>query len=82
MEAVWIESLHNLHCPHCDSRLLQRAGRHFHSALGAQVYVGDVDSLACPDGHRLPGRDQLYDYRAQQGHAAVAPVSEVGPLPD
>jgi hypothetical protein len=77
MDAVWIQSLHNLHCPNCDSRLIERAHRHFHSALGTDVYVGDVHTLSCPDGHLLPDRQQLYDYRAEQGHAPVAPVAEL-----
>ena len=79
MEAVWVQSLHNLHCPRCDRRLVQRAARHFHTMLRRSVYVGEVGSLSCPDGHVLPDRRTLYAYRAERGHAPSAPVSEVAP---
>ena len=79
MGAVLIQSLHNLHCPRCDSRLVQRAGRRFHSELQTRVYVGEVGTLACPEGHTLPDRQELYDYRERQGYPAIAPVSEIGP---
>jgi hypothetical protein len=79
MDAIWVQSLHNLHCPNCDRRLVQRAGRHFHTELHAPIYVGEVGTLSCPDGHPLPCRQQLYDYRAQRGHAPSAPVVEVLP---
>jgi hypothetical protein len=79
MDAIWIECLHNLHCPRCERRLVQRAGRHFHSRLQQPVYVGKANSLACPLGHRLPERQELYAYRAARGHAVTAPVSEVVP---
>ncbi len=74
-----IQSLHNLHCPRRGGRLVQLAGRRFHSELQVHVYVGEVGTLACPAGHSLPDRHELYHYREQQGHAASAPVSEVGP---
>jgi hypothetical protein len=79
MDAIWIQSLHNLHCPHCDNRLVQLAQRHFHSLLGSPVYVGEVGTLSCPGGHPLPDRRELYDYRTRQGHATAASVSEVVP---
>ena len=79
MDATWIHSLHNLHCPTCDRRLVQRAGRHFHSVVGSPVYVGEVGTLSCPEGHPLPERQELYDYRSRRGHAAAASVAEVGP---
>jgi hypothetical protein len=79
MDATWIHSLHNLHCPKCDSRLVQLAGRHFHSQLGSPVYVGQVGTLSCPQGHPLPDRRELYEYRARHGYAVAASVSEVVP---
>ena len=79
MEAIWVQSVHNLHCPSCDSRLVQRAERRFHAERQIPVYVGEVGTLSCPDGHPLPDRQELYDYRAQQGHAPAAPVSAVVP---
>jgi hypothetical protein len=77
MEPVWVESLHNLHCPRCDARLVQRARRCFVPERAAHHYVGEVGTLRCPRGHRLPGRDTLYDYRAERGHPVCAPVAEV-----
>lgn len=79
MDAIWIQSLHNLHCPSCDSRLVQLARRHFHSQLGSPVYVGEVGTLICPHRHPLPDREELYDYRARQGYATAAAVCEVVP---
>ena len=79
MDEVWIQSLHNLHCPSCDRRLVQRGRLHFHSQLRSPVYVGDVGTLLCPQRHRLPDRRDLYDYRAQRGYAPAAPVSEIAP---
>lgn len=79
MDEVWVQSLHNLHCPRCDRRLVQRAGRHFHSELRSPVYVGAVGTLHCPQRHRLPDRQDLYDYRAERGYAPAAPVSEIVP---
>ena len=79
MDAIWIQSLHNLHCPRCDNRLVQQAGRFFVEEKAALMYVGEVGTLTCPDGHRLPDRQTLYDYRSEQGHAPSAPVTEVVP---
>jgi hypothetical protein len=78
MTAIWVQSLHNLHCPSCDRRLVQRAGRHFVPERGAHYYVGEVGTLVCPDGHPLPDRETLYAYREARGHASSAPVAEVG----
>lgn len=79
MRTVWVESPHNLHCPRCDRRLVQQAGIHFHSGVRAAVYVAEVSTLACPGGHRLPDRQELYSHREQRGYAPVAPVSQVPP---
>lgn len=79
MNVVWIESLHNLHCPSCGRRLVQR-GRRCHVAhRPGPHYVGDVGTLTCAQGHPLPDRVALYDYRARHGHAASAAVREVPP---
>ena len=78
MDALWVESLHNLHCPRCDARLVQRAARVPLPGRQVHVYVGEVGTLACPAGHRLPARESLYDYRAWAGHAPRAAVTEVG----
>lgn len=77
MDAIWVRSLHNLHCPSCDNRLVQRAAQHFHRGVRGHVYVGVVGTLRCPDGHSLPGRAELYDYRAQRLGGSAAPVTEV-----
>lgn len=77
MEAIWVESLHNLHCPRCDTRLVQQAQLCFAPERATHHYVGEVGTLACPGGHALPGREALYAYRSEQGHAMNAPVSEV-----
>ncbi|MGY1743717.1 MULTISPECIES: hypothetical protein [unclassified Blastococcus] len=79
MHDVWIESPHNLHCPRCDRRLVQQAGVHFHSRLQSPVYVGEVSTLSCPGGHRLPDRQELYSLRERRGYAPVASVSQVPP---
>jgi hypothetical protein len=79
MDAVWIQSLHNLHCPRCDTRLVQQAGRFTVPERETPVYVGEVGTLACPAGHPLPERTLLYAYRARSGHATHAPASEVVP---
>lgn len=79
MDDVWIESPHNLHCPRCDRRLMQQAGIHFHSTLQSPVYVGEVSTLTCPGGHRLPDRQELYSLRERRGYAPVASVSQVPP---
>lgn len=77
MTAIWVQSLHNLHCPSCDHRLLQRARRFFVPERAAHYYVGEVGTLVCPCGHSLPDRDALYAHRAERGHAQRAPVAEV-----
>jgi hypothetical protein len=77
MEAIWVQSLHNLHCPRCDRRLMQQASRFFVPERAVHYYVGEVGTLVCPDGHRLPEREALYEYRAARGYASCAPVSEV-----
>jgi hypothetical protein len=79
MHEIWVQTPHNLHCPRCDRRLVQQAGVHFHSRLQSHVYVGEVGTLACPGGHRLPERPELYAHRERRGYAPVAPVSQVPP---
>jgi hypothetical protein len=80
---VWIQSLHNLHCPTCGRRLVQRARRCQVPGAAAPRYVGEVGTLTCQEGHPLPGRGALYAYRAQRRHPARATVREVaGPLRD
>lgn len=79
MDAIWVQSLHNLHCPRCDTRLVQQAGRFFVEERPQPVYVGEVGTLACPGGHALPEREVLYAYRAERGHPPTAPVAEVFP---
>jgi hypothetical protein len=79
MEAIWVESLHNLHCPRCDSRLVQQARLCFVPERAVHHYVGEVGTLACPGGHSLPEREILYAYRSERGHAISAPVAEVVP---
>jgi hypothetical protein len=79
MAALWILSLHNLHCPLCDERLVQQAARVPLPGRQVHVYVGEVGTLACPAGHRLPHREALYAYRQRAGHPAQAGVREVGP---
>lgn len=79
MNVVWIESLHNLHCPACDGRLVQQGRRCSVPDRGGPRYVGEVGTLACRQGHCLPDRAALYEYRARRGHAASATVREVPP---
>lgn len=79
MGASWVQSLHNLHCPRCHTRLVQLARRFFLEHCPTPVYVGEVETLACPSGHPLPTREDLYAYRAQRGHSPTAPVAEVLP---
>ena len=79
MAEIWVQSLHNLHCPRCDRRLVQQAGRFFVPERRRHVVVGEVGTLACPAGHRLPDREELYAYRAQAGHAPSAPVRPARP---
>lgn len=79
MDAIWIQTPHNLHCPRCDRRLVQQAGSHVHSRLPSHVHVGEGESLACPNGHGLPARDELDAHRERRGYAPVASVSQVPP---
>ena len=79
MSSVWILSVHNLHCPTCDRRLVERAGRYRLAHRAAPVYVGEVETLTCRDGHVLPDRSALYDYRERRGIARQAAVTEVAP---
>jgi hypothetical protein len=74
---LWVHSLHNLHCPTCDERLLQRARRFFVPERAAHYVVGEVGTLACPHRHPLPEREALYVYRAERGNAEDAPVAAV-----
>jgi hypothetical protein len=69
MSDVWIESLHNLHCPTCDARLVEQAGKFEPLGRPDPVYITDGRSLTCPAGDPLPtDRDALYAYRDAQGH--------------
>lgn len=77
VSSVWIESLHNLHCPTCDTPLVEQAGRYLVLDRPRPVYVGEVETLTCRDGHPLPSRADLYDYRDLRGIPAQAPVREV-----
>lgn len=79
MTALWIQSVHNLHCPTCGSRLVEQAGRYVVPSRPAPVYVGEVATLTCANGHPLPGRRALYEYRDECGLPASAPVHEVRP---
>ena len=79
MSSVWIQSVHNLHCPTCDSRLVEQAGRYVVSDRPAPVYVGEVETLTCRGGHPLPDRNTLYAYRDGRGIPARATVAEVAP---
>lgn len=79
MAELWVQSVHNLHCPLCDERLVQQAARVPLPGRQVHVYVGEVGTLACPAGHHLPAREALYAYRTEAGHAPGAPVTEVRP---
>lgn len=80
MGTTWIENRHNLHCPTCDARLIERAGRHDVMQRPDPVYVSDPTTLTCPAGHRLPeNQDELYEYRDSHGHQQEAPIREVPP---
>ncbi|MGY5883517.1 hypothetical protein [Modestobacter lacusdianchii] len=79
MVSVWILSVHNLHCPECDSRLIERAGRCVVPGRRSPVHVGEVGTLRCPVGHPLPPREQLYAHREAQGRPRTAEVWEVAP---
>lgn len=78
MPAVWIESLDNLHCPTCDERLIQYAGRFQPLEKAEPTYVADGGKPpVCPQGHRQPDWDALYAYRDERGHPEQVPVREV-----
>ena len=79
MDAIWVSSLHGLHCPRCDRRLVQQAAIHFHSGLRSLVYVGRANTLACPGGHRLPDRQDLDAYRSRRERVRCTPVSGGAP---
>ena len=70
LDVVWIQSLHHLHCPTCDRRLVQRAQRCLVPEEGAVRYVGEVGTLTCEEGHALPGRSALYAYRTMRRQRA------------
>jgi hypothetical protein len=77
---VWIESMHNLHCPTCDDRLIERAGRFDVLGKSTPTYVGDGNRPpVCPNGHAQPPVEQLYVYRDEKGYPPEAPFSEVPP---
>ncbi|MGY1710530.1 hypothetical protein ACI8AC_13590 [Geodermatophilus sp. SYSU D00758] len=71
--------MHNLHCPECGRRLVQRAGRYEVPARPHPVYVGEVGTLRCPERHPLPDREALYAHRDELGVPWQAPVREVAP---
>jgi hypothetical protein len=77
MASVWIRSVHNLHCPTCDARLVERGERFVVRERRTVMYVGDVGTQVCRNGHALPDRESLYSYRDAKGHPRSAPVSEV-----
>jgi len=80
MASVGMESVHHLHCPTCDARLVEQAGRYDVMQRRHPVYVGEVTTLTCPAGHRLPhDRGQPHNYRDRRGHPPEAPVREVAP---
>ncbi|MGY1824576.1 hypothetical protein [Geodermatophilus sp. SYSU D00079] len=79
MEAVWVQSVHNLHCPACGTRLVEMAGRYAVPRRRGPVYVGEVGTLTCRSGHALPDRAALYAYRDQRGLPPQTPVREVSP---
>lgn len=77
MSSVWAQSLHDLHCPRCDTPLVEEAGRFRVLGRPEPVHVGNVGTLRCRGGHALLARSRLYAYREEQGHPATAPVPEV-----
>ena len=80
MPMVWITSLHNLHCPSCDARLIEQAGRFEPMGRPDPIYQADPRTLTCPNGHRLPeDQDELYTYRDEKGHPPEEPPTEVAP---
>jgi len=79
MVSVWILSPHNLHCPQCDTRLVERAGRYHLPGRLVPVHVGEVGTLTCRAGHPLPSREELYANREDRGRPRTAAVREVPP---
>jgi len=77
--SVWILSPHNLHCPECDTRLVEQAGRFEVPGRPAPVHVGEVGTLTCRAGHALPSRQALYAHREARGRPRTATVREVPP---
>lgn len=78
-----IESVHNLHCPTCDARLLEEAGRfqvlgEVRGEPGPVKYVVDGNRApVCPADHPLPDVAALYAYRDSKGYPPEAPAREV-----
>lgn len=81
MPAVWIENLHNLHCPTCDARLVARAGKFEPMGRPDPVYQEEGSSLTCPAGHQLPDGAELYAYANRAGHEVPAMGSPVREVP-
>ncbi|MFQ1002727.1 hypothetical protein [Modestobacter sp. SSW1-42] len=79
MASVWILSPHNLYCPGCETRLIERAGRFAVPGRPRPVHVGEVGTLRCRAGHPLPSREELYAHRDEQGRPRTAAVWEVAP---
>ncbi|WP_143087050.1 hypothetical protein [Geodermatophilus ruber] len=76
--AVWIESLHNLHCPTCESRLVEHAGRFDVIGRPDPGYTADPRTLMCPSGHVLPDdQHALYEHRDNRGYPQEATTREV-----
>jgi hypothetical protein len=82
---VLIESPDNLHCPTCDARLVQPAGRY--EVYGAVLGMpGSVELKPtgeppyCPERHHLPDEKALRRYRRRHGYPKWAPVSVAPPL--
>ncbi len=81
-QEVWIENLHNAHCPTCDTRLIARAGCFRPVGRDTPTYVQDGRSLTCRAGHALPQERDLKAYNNEHGHMpppADATVREVEP---
>lgn len=81
---VLIESPENLHCPTCDARLRQRAGRYevYGAVLGmpgSMVHKPTAEPAFCPKRHPLPNDKALRRYRHRRGYPTKAPCSEVVP---
>ena len=82
MVSVWILSPHNLHCPDCDTRLIERAGPFAVHGRPRPVHVGEVGTLRCRAEHPLPSREELYGHRDRRGRPRTAAVWEVAPPAD